>query len=158
MPSHSSFLLIGALAAQANTTKDTVRHYYEMGLLKSRKCQAGSRLYTEFYPECVERIEMIKSAQAIGFSLNEFKEFLNDYYEGTIDVDKQLSVITQKLSETKRQQNNIINIINQLDAHHKVLKDIKMKNTGRLSKVEWEKRLAEQLLKNNKYELVLVSS
>ena len=158
MPSHSSFLLIGALAAQANTTKDTVRHYYEMGLLKSRKCQAGSRLYTEFHPECVERIEMIKSAQAIGFNLNEFKEFLNDYYDGTIDVDKQLSVITQKLAETKRQQNNIINIINQLDAHHKVLKDINMQNTGRLSKVEWEERIAEQLLKNDKYELVLVSS
>lgn len=158
MPSHSSFLLIGALAAQANTTKDTVRHYYEMGLLKSRKCQAGSRLYTEFHPECVERIEMIKSAQAIGFNLNEFKEFLNDYYDGTIDVDKQLSVITQKLAETKRQQNNIINIINQLDAHHKVLKDIKMQNTGRLSKTEWEERIAEQLLKNDKYELVLVSS
>lgn len=50
MPSLSSFLLIGALAAQANTTKDTVRYYYEMGLLKSRQCQAGSRLYTEFHP------------------------------------------------------------------------------------------------------------
>ena len=147
MTSHSSFLLIGALAAQANTTKDTVRHYYKMGLLKSRKCQAGSRLYTEFHPECVERIEMIKSAQAIGFNLNEFKSFLNDYYDGTIDVDKQLSVIAQKLADTKRQQSKLINIVNQLDAHHKVLKDIKMKNTGRLSKTEWEERVAEQLLK-----------
>lgn len=33
-----------------------------------------------------------------------------------------------------------------------------MQNTGRLSKVEWEERIAEQLLKNDKYELVLVSS
>ena len=59
-----SFLLIGELAAKANTTKDTVRHYEQLGLLKSRKRQAGSRLYTEFHPECIERIELIKSAQA----------------------------------------------------------------------------------------------
>ena len=40
MESDTSFLLIGALATQANTTKDTIRHYDEMGLLKSRKRQA----------------------------------------------------------------------------------------------------------------------
>lgn len=158
MPSHSSFLLIGALAAQANTTKDTVRHYYEMGLLKSRKCQAGSRLYTEFHPECVERIEMIKDAQAIGFNLNEFKSVLDDYYNGTIDIDKHLSIIAQKLAETKSHQNKLINIINELDAHHKILNDIKKKNISHLSKVEWRERLEEQLLKNDKYKLILVSS
>lgn len=129
MTSHTSFLLIGALATQANTTKDMVRHYYEMGLLKSRKRQAGSRLYTEFHPEYVERIEMIKSAQAIGFNLNEFKSFLNDYYDGTIDIDKRLSVISQKIAETKRQQSNLINIINQLDAHHKVLDSLVFKSS-----------------------------
>ena len=81
MAPDTAFLLIGTLAAQANTTKDTIRHYDQLGLLKSRKRQAGSRLYTEFHPECVERIELIKSAQAIGFTLTEIKDSLNDYYD-----------------------------------------------------------------------------
>ena len=103
----TSFLLIGELAAKANTTKDTVRHYEQLGLLKSRKRQAGSRLYTEFHPECIERIELIKSAQAIGFTLTEIKNSLNDYYDGHLDIDSQLVLTQQKLEQVKKQQANI---------------------------------------------------
>ena len=103
----TSFLLIGELAAKANTTKDTVRHYEQLGLLKSRKRQAGSRLYTEFHPECIERIELIKSAQAIGFTLTEIKNSLNDYYDGHLDIDSQLLLTQQKLQQVKKQQANI---------------------------------------------------
>jgi len=103
----TSFLLIGELAAEANTTKDTVRHYEQLGLLKSRKRQAGSRLYTEFHPECIERIELIKSAQAIGFTLIEIKNSLNDYYDGQLDIDLQLMLTQQKLEQVKKQQANI---------------------------------------------------
>ncbi len=103
----TSFLLIGELAAKANTTKDTVRHYEQLGLLKSRKRQAGSRLYTEFHPECIERIELIKSAQAIGFTLTEIKNSLNDYYDGHLDIDLQLLLTQQKLQQVKKQQANI---------------------------------------------------
>ena len=102
-----TFLLIGTLATQAYTTKDTVRHYDELGLLKSRKRQAGSRLYTEFHPECVERIELIKSAQAIGFTLIEIKDSLNDYYDGNLNLDEQLILTEQKLEQVKKQQANI---------------------------------------------------
>lgn len=107
MTPDTSFLLIGALANKANTTKDTVRHYDELGLLKSRKRQAGSRLYTEFHPECIERIELIKSAQAIGFTLTEIKDSLNDYYDGHLDINEQLAVTKQKLAQVKKQQANI---------------------------------------------------
>lgn len=107
MSKDNAFLLIGALATRANTTKDTVRHYDELGLLKSRKRQAGSRLYTEFHPECIERIELIKSAQAIGFTLIEIKNSLNDYYDGNLDLDKQLILTEQKLEQVKKQQANI---------------------------------------------------
>ncbi len=107
MSKDNAFLLIGALATRANTTKDTVRHYDELGLLKSRKRQAGSRLYTEFHPECIERIELIKSAQAIGFTLIEIKNSLNDYYDGNLDLDEQLILTEQKLEQVKKQQANI---------------------------------------------------
>jgi DNA-binding transcriptional MerR regulator len=103
----TAFLLIGALAKRANTTKDTVRHYDELGLLRSRKRQAGSRLYTEFHPECIERIELIKSAQAIGFTLTEIKNSLDDYYDGNLNLDEQLLVTQQKLAQVKKQQANI---------------------------------------------------
>lgn len=107
MSPNRSFLLIGTLARQANTTKDTVRHYDQLGLLKSRKRQAGSRLYTEFHQECVERIELIKSAQAIGFTLTEIKKSLDDYYDGNLGINEQLDLTVQKLKQVKKQQANI---------------------------------------------------
>ena len=125
MAPDTAFLLIGTLAAQANTTKDTIRHYDQLGLLKSRKRQAGSRLYTEFHPECVERIELIKSAQAIGFTLTEIKDSLNDYYYGQLDIDLQLSLTQQKLAQVKKQQTTINLMIEMLAERIEVLERMK---------------------------------
>ncbi len=125
MAAYTSFLLIGALAKQANTTKDTVRYYDQLGLLKSRKRQAGSRLYTEFHPECVERIELIKSAQAIGFTLTEIKDSLNDYYDGQLDIDLQLSLTQQKLAQVKKQKATISLMIEMLAERIEVLERMK---------------------------------
>lgn len=125
MTTKSSYLLIGALATQAKTTKDTVRHYHQLGLLKSRQRQAGSRLYTEFHPECVERIGLIKSAQAIGFTLTEIKDSLNDYYDGQLDIDLQLTLTQQKLEQVKQQQANINIMIQLLSERIEVLERMK---------------------------------
>ena len=125
MKSDPAFLLIGALAKQANTTKDTIRHYDELGLLRSRKRQAGSRLYTEFHPECVERIELIKSAQAIGFTLTEIKDSLNDYYEGQLDINLQLTITKQKLAQVKKQQATISLMVDMLSERIDILGKMK---------------------------------
>ncbi len=125
MTPDTSFLLIGKLATTANTTKDTIRHYDQLGLLKSRKRQAGSRLYTEFHPECVERIELIKSAQAIGFTLTEIKDSLNDYYDGQLDINLQLSLTEQKLAQVKKQQATISLMIEMLAERIEILERMK---------------------------------
>ena len=125
MAPDTSFLLIGKLATKANTTKDTIRHYDQLGLLKSRKCQAGSRLYTEFHPECVERIELIKSAQAIGFTLTEIKDSLNDYYDGQLDIDLQLNITQQKLIQIRKQQTTISLMIEMLTERIDILEHMK---------------------------------
>lgn len=121
----SLFLLIGQLAKKANTTKDTVRHYDELGLLKSRKRQAGSRLYTEFHFDSVERIELIKSAQAIGFTLSEIKNSLDDYYDGNLGIDEQLILTEEKLKQLKKQQANINLMVKMLNLRIKTLKVMK---------------------------------
>ena len=125
MSLNRSFLLIGTLARQANTTKDTVRHYDQLGLLKSRKRQAGSRLYTEFHPECVEHIEMIKSAQAIGFTLTEIKNSLDDYYDGNLGINEQLDLTIQKLKQVKKQQANINLMVKMLTERIETLEAMK---------------------------------
>lgn len=145
MAPDTSFLLIGTLATKANTTKDTVRHYDQLGLLKSRKRQAGSRLYTEFHPECIERIKLIKSAQATGFTLTEIKDSLNDYYDGQLDIDLQLNITKQKLIQMQEQQANINVMVELLSERIEVLESIKVlehtkKGDGYKSSVEMCKK------------------
>lgn len=129
----TSFLLIGTLATKANTTKDTVRHYEQLGLLKSRKRQAGSRLYTEFHPQCIERIELIKSAQAIGFTLTEIKDSLNDYYDGQLDIGLQLTITQQKLAQVQKQQANISLMVELLSERIEVLESMKANSDYQLN-------------------------
>ena len=133
MAPDTAFLLIGTLATQANTTKDTVRHYDQLGLLRSRKRQAGSRLYTEFHPECVERIELIKSAQAIGFTLTEIRDSLNDYYDGQLDIGLQLTLTQQKLAQVKKQQANINVMVELLSERIEVLECMKADSNHQLN-------------------------
>ena len=112
MAPDTSFLLIGKLATKANTTKDTIRHYDQLGLLKSRKRQAGSRLYTEFHPECVERIELIKSAQAIGFTLTEIKDssslFIGDILKIPVNLVTPVPTATATRTMTPSPSNNSV--------------------------------------------------
>lgn len=140
----TSFLLIGELAAKANTTKDTVRHYEQLGLLKSRKRQAGSRLYTEFHPECIERIELIKSAQAIGFTLTEIKNSLNDYYDGHLDINSQLVLTQQKLEQVKKQQANISIMVELLSERLDILGRMKADSDYQLDVEVCKKRIPLQ--------------
>lgn len=141
MAADTAFLLIGTLATKANTTKDTVRHYEQLGLLKSRKRQAGSRLYTEFHPQCIERIELIKSAQAIGFTLTEIKENLNDYYDGKLDIDVQLTITQQKLAQVQNQQANINVMIALLSERIDVLERMKVEHDNQLDVEICKKKL-----------------
>ena len=144
MAPDTSFLLIGTLATKAQTTKDTVRHYDQLGLLKSRKRQAGSRLYTEFHPECIERIELIKSAQAIGFTLTEIRDSLNDYYDGQLDVDLQLMLTQQKLAQIQKQQANISLMVELLSERIDVLERMKVDNDYKLNIKICKKKIPTQ--------------
>jgi DNA-binding transcriptional MerR regulator len=144
MAPDTAFLLIGTLATEANTTKDTIRHYDQLGLLKSRKRQAGSRLYTEFHPECVERIELIKSAQAIGFTLTEIKDSLNDYYDGQLDIGLQLSLTQQKLAQVKKQQATIGLMIEMLAERIEVLERMKADSDYELNVEICKKKIPSQ--------------
>lgn len=67
---------IGEVAAGADVTIDTVRYYERQRLLaRAPRSSGGFRL---FPGETIERIQFIKQAQEIGFSLDEIRELLSN--------------------------------------------------------------------------------
>ncbi|AOZ09879.1 MerR family transcriptional regulator [Cupriavidus malaysiensis] len=59
---------IGELAERAGLSRDAVRFYEKVGLLKGRRLANG---YRDFPPETVEWLRYVRVAQALGFSLAE---------------------------------------------------------------------------------------
>ena len=69
-----SVLTIGKLANQAGVTVDAIRYYERCDLLPaSGRSPSGYRLYHE---DVVHRVQFIRHAQTVGFSLNEIRELL----------------------------------------------------------------------------------
>jgi DNA-binding transcriptional MerR regulator len=60
---------IGALAAHAGVTVDTVRFYERVGVLSPPARTASG--YRDYAPDAVERIRLTRELQAIGFTLGE---------------------------------------------------------------------------------------
>lgn len=67
-------LTIGKVATQAGVNIQTVRYYERRGLLNpDGRRDSGYRLYTD---EAVRKIQFIKNAQALGFTLREIMQLL----------------------------------------------------------------------------------
>jgi DNA-binding transcriptional MerR regulator len=65
---------VGDLAAQAGIGVQTLHYYERLGLLpKPERSSANYRLYA---PEALRRVQFIKKAQAVGFTLEEIEQIL----------------------------------------------------------------------------------
>jgi DNA-binding transcriptional MerR regulator len=70
----SNLLTIGALAALAGVTADTIRYYERLGLLpKPLRTAAG---YRQYQASAVNRLTLIRNARQFGFSLHQIADFL----------------------------------------------------------------------------------
>jgi len=74
MPEAPNTFTIGALAAAAEVNVETIRFYQRCGLLGEPQRPAGS--VRRYGPADVARVRFVKSAQRIGFSLDEVAQLL----------------------------------------------------------------------------------
>lgn len=82
---------IGELAAQAGTSRDAIRFYERVGIVRGRRLANG---YRDFPPEALTRLRHVRTAQALGFSLAEIAR-LGDELGGVPDPADELSARLQ---------------------------------------------------------------
>ncbi len=81
MRTRTAGLTVGALAAQAGLTPDTLRYYERVGLLAPpARSRGGYRLYDD---SALERLSFIQKAQALSLSLGEIRDVLHLAADGT---------------------------------------------------------------------------
>lgn len=71
---------IGELARTTKESVKTLRYWENQGLLEADRSDSG---YRHFPERMIERVRFIRSAQALGFTLEEIREILELRSEGT---------------------------------------------------------------------------
>jgi DNA-binding transcriptional MerR regulator len=99
MTALSAPLSIGHLAAETGEGVKTLRYWTDLGLLEHRRTASGYRTYTA---ESVERVQFIRSAQRVGFTLGEITRILRLRAEGhkpCVEVQEELHAHLQAVRQ-----------------------------------------------------------
>ncbi len=107
-------MTIGALARAATVTVETIRFYQRRGLLGTpRKPAGGIRRYGE---EDLARVRFIKTAQALGFRLDEVALFLKlddglHCADARVIAEQKLKDVRRRLSELQRIESTLAALV-----------------------------------------------
>jgi len=120
---------IGQVAAQAAVNVQTLRYYERRGLIPATRRQASG--YREYDADAVGRVRFIKHAQALGFTLGDIAELLEntacpdvqaraERAIGRIDsklaeLDRMRTVLAQLVDECRGAKNGDCPIIRRID-------------------------------------------
>ena len=116
-------MLIGELSRKTGLTKDTIRFYEKLGLITAGERQAGTRLYKEFSEEMLQRLLLINQAKTLGFTLNEIKQFVEEWgSHSTIPECEQIHIIERKLKEISQKMRQLAEVESSLTAKLRHLK------------------------------------
>lgn len=88
---------IGELAQQTGVTRDAIRFYERIGLVKPERGQEGRHGYRRYDVSAVRRLGLIKQAKALGFSLGEIQELLDAWANHTFRPEQKRAVIADKI-------------------------------------------------------------
>jgi len=102
-----ALLTIGKLATQGGVNIGTIRYYERRGLLITpQRARSGYRLYAD---DAVRRLQFIRQAQLLGFSLNEIQELLSLRMQpGTTCADirqrarQKIAAVDNKIEDLRR--------------------------------------------------------
>ena len=115
-------MLIGEMAAASGLSKDTIRFYEKIGLIRAGDRIAGSRRYKEFSEQTLGRLDLIQKAKRLGFTLNEIKQTLDSWQNGALSVVEKVQIIEEKMSDIARQISELEGIKDYLNSKRVFLK------------------------------------
>ena len=91
-------MLINELSKRTGITSHTIRFYEKSGLIKGvRDENIKSNNYFHYDEETVEKLELIRDAKAIGYTISEIAQLIDAWYCNKLSKDEKLSFLDEKL-------------------------------------------------------------
>ena len=92
-----NMLKIGDVSKRSGIGIEALRFYEKSGLLeKPSRTMSGYRVYDA---DVIERLAFIKQSQALGFSLDEIKQIIDDARKGKSPCDEVREIVRHRLEE-----------------------------------------------------------
>ncbi|WP_439483429.1 MerR family transcriptional regulator [Cyclobacterium plantarum] len=93
-------MLISELAKRTGVSIHTLRYYENYGLFAGKTDEkVRTNNYKQYDESLVEKIQLIKEAKQIGFTLSEIKSLLEDWFSNKLPAEKKVAVLTTKINE-----------------------------------------------------------
>jgi MerR family transcriptional regulator, copper efflux regulator len=101
----------GEVANACGVSADTIRYYERQGAIASERAPNGYRCYP---PETVQRVQVIRRAVAVGFTLEEIAGFFRERRDGNPPCRKVRAAAEGKLAEIDRRIAELVALREQL--------------------------------------------
>ena len=90
--------LINQLSKETGIPIATIRFYEKSGLFKGKKkAETKTNNYTYYDDEVIDKLDLIRDAKSVGFTLAEIKELIDAWYSKKITKSKKLEILDAKL-------------------------------------------------------------
>ena len=116
----------GELADLAGVSRDTLRHYERKGVLP--RALRGHNSYRQYPPEALQRVQLVRRALSVGFTLDELAKVLKVRDAGGAPCEEVRKLAAQKLVNVQDQLRELTELRDDLQ---KTLRD-------------WDARLARR--------------
>lgn len=92
-------MLINELSKKTGITSHTIRFYEKSGLIRGKRDEnVKTNKYFHYDEETVEKLELIKDAKLVGFTISEIGQLMDAWYNNKITVQEKMAVLDEKLS------------------------------------------------------------
>lgn len=107
-------MTIGPLAKKADVSRETVRHYVELGLVEASKHPTNG--YQLFSEKALMRIKFIRGAQQLGFKLHEIRMIFEDAQKGNSPCPRVRETLVDHIDESKQRISELIKLNERMEA------------------------------------------
>lgn len=93
-------MLISELSKRTGLSIHTLRYYENYGLFTGETDESvKTNNYKQYDESLVEKIELIKEAKEIGFTLSEIKKLLDSWFNKLLSVEVKVEILESKIKE-----------------------------------------------------------
>ena len=107
-------MLIGIVAQESGFSRDTIRYYEKIGLLRLPKKARRENNYKEYTCAILSRLRAIRELKNIGYTLTEIKQVIESYELGGLDCVAEKEQILEKVQVIDQQIGQLLRIKTQL--------------------------------------------